>query len=588
MEVTRIFDLLDRYQQQFHSKDDVLAGKEDGVWKKYDLATYRKTADLISYALMALGVQKDDKIATISNNRPEWNFLDMGVSQIGAIHVPIYPTISKEDYQYILNHAEVKFLFVASKDLYRKIEHILPEIEKLEAVYSFSHIEGVTHLDGLLETGRQHINPALLQERKNAVDLHDVVTLIYTSGTTGYPKGVMLSHDNLLSNVKAVFHIFPVDEYSRGLSYLPLCHVYERMVNYVMQYKGVSIYYAENMATIVDNIQEIRPHIMTTVPRLLEKVYDKILSRGRNLSGLKKQIFFWSVRLGLKYEFDKPMRLFYHLQLKLANKLVFAKWREALGGEMRVIVSGGAALQSRLASVFNAANIPVLEGYGLTESSPVIAVNTFIKGQRKIGTVGPPVKNLKVRISEAGEILVKGPSVMKGYFKEEQMTKETVVDGWLHTGDMGLLDKDGMLRITGRLKEIFKTSMGKYISPVLIENKFKESPFIDQIMVVGENQKFAAALIVPDFEYVRGWCALHGIEFTTNDALKDNEAFKKRMRQEVAEYNKLLGDTERVKKFGIIDHEWTIDSGEITANLKVKRQYIHAKYKHTIEGLFDV
>ncbi len=587
MEVARIFDLLERYEQEFQPKDDVLAGKVNGEWKKYDLKAYRETSNLISYALLKLGVKKGDKIATISNNRPEWNFLDMGVAQIGAVHVPIYPTISKEDYQYILNHAEVKYLFVASKELYRKIEHILPEVEKLQDVYGFSDIDGVKHLDELLELGRNNMAPDLLKQAGDVVKKDDVVTLIYTSGTTGFPKGVMLSHDNLLSNVKAVFHIFPVDEHSKGLSYLPLCHVYERMVNYVLHYKGVSIYYAENMATIVDNIQEIKPHIMTTVPRLLEKVFDKIVAKGRKLKGIKKQLFFWAVKLGLKYEFDQPYRHFYHLQLKLANKLIFSKWREALGGDMRVIVSGGAALQPRLASVFNAAQIPVLEGYGLTESSPVIAVNTFDPHQRKIGTVGPPLKNLEVSISDSGEILLKGPSVMKGYFKDEAMTNEAIRDGWLHTGDVGIVDSDGMLKITGRVKEIFKTSMGKYISPVLIENKFKESPFIDQMMVVGENQKFAAALIVPDFEYVRLWCKLHDVGFSTKSALKDCEALKKRMRQEVNTYNDFLGDTEKVKKFELIDHEWTIDSGEITANLKVKRQYIHSKYQQLIESLFE-
>ncbi|MCF6342682.1 MAG: long-chain fatty acid--CoA ligase [Bacteroidales bacterium] len=585
MEVSRIFDLLDQYENKYRIKDDVLAGKENGEWVKYDLKTYREMADNISYGLMKLGLKKGDKIATISNNRPEWNFLDMGIAQIGGIHVPIYPTISEEDYRYILNHAGVRYLFVAGKELLRKIKHILPGIKNIVDVYTFRKIEGYKQLGDLIELGKKNKAAEKLQEIKASVDKDDVVTLIYTSGTTGFPKGVMLSHDNLLSNVKATYFIFPVDETSRGLSYLPLCHVYERMVNYVLQYKGVSIYYAENMATIVDNIQEIHPHIMTTVPRLLEKVYDKIMAKGRKLPGIRKQIFFWAVNLGLRFEFDKPYRFLYNIQLKLANKLVFSKWRAAFGGEMRVIVSGGAALQPRLAAIYNAAQIPVLEGYGMTESSPVIAVNTFLKGEHKIGTVGPPLKNVEVKISGAGEILVKGPLVMKGYFKEKEMTAEAVVNGWLHTGDVGVLE-DGLLKITGRVKEIFKTSMGKYISPVLLENKMKESPFIDQIMVVGENQKFAAALIVPDFEHLQSWCKIKGIGFTTGKEMINHKEVRARYKKEVDCFNKQFGDTEKIRKWALIDHEWTIDSGEITANLKVKRRHIHEKYKDVIAGLF--
>ncbi len=358
------------------------------------------------------------------------------------------------------------------------------------------------------------------------------------------------------------------------------------MVNYVLQYKGVSVYYAESMATIVDNIQEIKPHIMTTVPRLLEKVYDKIMAKGRKLSGLKKQIFFWAVNLGLRYQYDRPERLLYNLQLKIANKLVFSKWREAFGGNMRSIVSGGAALQPRLSQVYNAAGIPVVEGYGMTESSPVIAVNTYVSGQRKIGTVGPPLKNVEVRISDDGEILVNGPNVMKGYFKDQEMTDQTVVDGWLHTGDVGVIDEDGMLKITGRVKEIFKTSMGKYISPVLLENKIKESPFIDQIIVLGENQKFAAALIVPDFEHLASWCRIKGINFTTNEEMISDKAIRDRYKKEIDCFNKQFGDTEKIKKFELIDHEWTIDSGEITANLKLKRSLIMDRYKDRIDKLF--
>ena len=586
MEVNRIFELLTRYEKNFKPKDDVLVGKEKGEWVKHDLIKYQQTANQVSYALRSLGIKKGDKIATISNNRPEWNFVDMGIMQIGAIHVPIYPTISATDYQYILKHAEVKYVFVAGKELIRKIGHILKSTENIEGVFTFTEVEGYKHFNELVELGKENSNESELEELKASISKDDIATLIYTSGTTGFPKGVMLSHDNILSNVRAVTDIFPVDEMSRGLSYLPLCHVYERMVNYVLQYKGVSIYYAENMATIVENIQDIKPHIMTTVPRLLEKVFDKIMAKGRKLKGIQKQIFFWAVNLGLSYEFDRPNRFLYNAQLRIANKLVFSKWREAFGGNMRSIVSGGAALQPRLSQVYNAAQIPVVEGYGMTESSPVIAVNTYTKGQRKIGTVGPPLFNVDVKISKDGEILVKGPNVMKGYYHDNEMTSTTIIDGWLHTGDVGIIDGDGMLKITGRVKEIFKTSMGKYISPVLLENKIKESPFFDQIIVLGENQKFAAALIVPAFEHLASWCRIKEIKFTSNHEIITNKTVRARFKREIDCFNKQFGDTDKIKKFDLIDHEWTIDSGEITANLKLKRSYIQKKYKNEIDQLF--
>ena len=586
MEVTRIFDLLTHFKLSYKVKDDVLAGKEGGVWVKYSLEQYQDYANQISLGLQELGIGKGDTIATISNNRPEWNFIDMGIMQIGAVHVPIYPTISEDDYKYILKHAGVKIVFVAGKELLRKIEHILPEIDNVQKVYTFKDVEGYENLSNLLALGVKNGNPQAIEKVKSEITEDEIATLIYTSGTTGFPKGVMLSHKNILSNVKASEGIFPVDETSRGLSYLPLCHVYERMVNYVLQYKGVSVYYAENMATIVDNIQEVHPHIMTTVPRLLEKVYDKILAKGRKLKGIKKQLFFYAVNLGLKYEFDQRNKPFYQIRLRLMNKLVFSKWRTAFGGEMSCIVSGGAALQPRLARIYNAAGINVLEGYGMTESSPVIAVNTFEPGKRKIGTVGPPLEGVEVKISADGEILVKGDNVMKGYFKDEVMTAETIIDGWLHTGDVGVIDEQGLLKITGRVKEIFKTSMGKYISPVLIENKIKESPFFDQIMVVGENQKFAAALIVPDFEHLRTWCKIKGVTWTHTEEMLKNKAVRARFKREIDCFNKQFGDTEKIKKFELINHEWTVDSGEITANLKLKRSLILKRYADKIDKLF--
>ncbi len=587
MKVTRLFDLLPYYEENFQPKPDVLAGKVNKKWVKYSILQIREITDNISYGLLALGIQSGDKIATISANRPEWNMIDMAILQIGAIHVPIYPTISEDDYRYILEHSEVRYIFVSGKDLYRKIKHIVPEIKNIEGLYTFRHIDEIPHLEKLIETGKAYDDKTLLETRKKQVSPNDTVTIIYTSGTTGYPKGVMLSHNNILSNVMHIFHVFPVDETCKALSYLPLCHVYERTNIYILLYLGVSIYYAENMGTIANNIKEVKPHILTTVPRLLEKVYDKIMAKGRSLTGISRRLFFFAVKVGSQYEYEHN-NLLLKLQLKLVDKIIFSKWREALGGNMRAIVSGGAALQPRLARVFNAAGIPLLEGYGMTETSPVIAVNTFEKGRRKIGTVGPPLKNLQLKISEQGEILVKGPSVMKGYYKDSQLTAETVIDGWMHTGDVGVVDNDGMLKITGRVKEIFKTSMGKYISPALIENHFKESPFIEEIMVVGENQKFAAAIIVPDFEYMKNWCKIKEIKFSSNSEIIRHPVIKQRFKKEIYHFNSFFGDTEKIKKFELLDHEWSIETGEITANLKLKRKYIYQKYEDAINRIFNI
>ncbi|MCB2221408.1 MAG: long-chain fatty acid--CoA ligase [Bacteroidetes bacterium] len=588
MDVTRIFDLLPHYKSTFKPKDDVLAGKEEGKWVKYDIDTYIETANNISYAFLKLGVKPGEKIATITQNRPEWNFLDMGILQIGAVHVPIYPTISESDYKYILKHAEVTYVFVSGKDLLRKIEHILPEIPSLKGLYTFKHIDDVAHLDELIRLGSENPQPEKLEEIKHQIKPEDVTTLIYTSGTTGHPKGVMLNHHNILSQIFALYHIFPIDETSRCLSYLPVSHVYERTNIYLYQYLGVSIYYAENMGTIADNLKEVKPEIFTTVPRLLEKVYDKIIAKGRKLKGIKRSLFFWAVNLGLNYDV-KGKSIFYSLQLSLANKIIFNKWREALGNNIRVIVSGGAALQPRLAKVYSAAGIEILEGYGLTETSPVIAVNTFEKGGRVFGTVGKPIKDVNVKIASDDEILVKGPNVMQGYYKEPELTKEAIdQEGWFHTGDLGKIETEGHLRITGRKKALFKTAMGKYISPEHIENKFVESPFIDAVLVIGENQKFAAALIVPDFVHLRSWCNIKGIQYTSDAEMVKDPEIKKRYQKEVSEFNKDLGNYEQIKKFELMEEEWTIQSGELTANLKLRRNYICKKYDSIINGVFDI
>jgi long-chain acyl-CoA synthetase len=586
MEVTRLFDLLFFYKNSFKAKDDVLAGKDGGKWIKYSVDQYIEAATRISHGLLQLGVSPGDKIATISNNRPEWNFLDMGILQVGAIHVPIYPTISESDYKYILAHSEVKYVFISGKEIMRKIEHILPEIASVKGVYSFKPVDNVKHLDDLISLGKSNPKTEELERLKASIKPDDLATLIYTSGTTGFPKGVMLTHKNILSNVMGVKHIFPVDETCRGLSYLPLCHVYERMDIYTYHYLGLSIYYAENMGTIAENIKEVKPEIFTTVPRLLEKVYDKIIAKGTQLKGFKKAVFFWAVSLANRYELEGKGWL-YHAQLHLADKLVFSKWRDALGSNVRVIVSGGAALQPRLARIFTAAGIDILEGYGLTETSPVIAVNTLEKGGRMFGTVGKPLNNVEVRIADDGEILAKGDNIMVGYFKEPELTSQAIEsDGWFHTGDVGKLESAGHLRITGRKKEIFKTSLGKYISPQLLENKFKESAFIDGIIILGENQKYAAALVVPDFNHLRSYCEHKNIPYSTDKEMIINPIIIKRFRKEIDHFNKFFGNTEQIQNFELIDHEWSLETGELTANLKLKRSYILDKYKDKVDLLF--
>ena len=584
----RLFDLLPHIKENHNEDTAILAGKENGKWVKYNINQYQTITNNISYGLMKLGVVKDDKIATISNNRPEWNFLDMAIQQIGAVHVPIYPTISESDYSYILNHAEVKYVFVAGIELLRKIEHILPNVKSLKGIYTFKHIDHVPHLKELINLGESNEAAKKLEEIKSQITGEDISTMIYTSGTTGAPKGVMLSHKNILSNVEGLNHIPPLVPGDKVISYLPLCHIYERTLNILFQSFGCTVYYAENLARIVDNMQEIQPHAMATVPRLLEKIYDRIIMKGRKLSGFKKNIFFWAVNLGLRYEFYNKNGLLYSLQLKIADRLIFHKWREVLGSNIKVIVSGGAALQPRLMRIFNAAGIPLIGGYGLSETSPVVSTTTFHPGEQRIGTVGPVLPNIKVKIAKDGEILVKGPSVMKGYYKSPKETKQAIdTDGWLHTGDIGILEEGNFLKITGRKKEIFKTSNGKYISPVLLENKLKESPFIDSLVVLGENQKFAAALITPNFEHLKSWCNVKKIPYTSNQEMILNKTVITRFKKEVERYNKTFGATEKINRFELLQDEWTIKSGELTPNLKLRRDFIMKKYKPNVERLFS-
>ncbi len=589
MEVTRLFDII-KYSANKHPKEDALCGKESGFWLKYSNQQYIETVDNLCYGFMQLGIQKGDKIATITYNRPEWNFLDMAIMQLGAIHVPVYPTISEADYKYILNHAEVKMVFVAGWELLRKIEHILPDIPSLnehEMVYTFKNLRGYKHLSEIIEIGKANHSEKYLQSIKDSILPTDVATIIYTSGTTGNPKGVMLTHHNILSNVFAVSNIPQRGHESRALSYLPLCHIYERMIIYTWQYLGYSIYYAESMATIADNIKEVKPHFVSTVPRLIEKVYDKIIIAGRKQKGFKKKIFFWANKMALDFEIDLERGWWYNKKIQLARKLVLSKWKAAMGGNIHMFVSGGAALQPRLARVFWAAEMPILEGYGLTETSPVIAVNTLFKNGCKYGTVGLPLPNVEVKIAEDGEIICKGPTVMKGYYKAEDLTNEVIDrDGWFHTGDLGRIEPEGHLKITGRKKEMFKTAFGKYIVPTVLETKFVESPFIDAMMVVGENQKYAAAIIVPDFIDLRNWCTRKGIEYTTNGEMVKHPDVIKRYKKEVAKYNAFFGETEQIKKFVLMDFEWTVQTGELTPTLKLKRKFIMDKHATVINSLF--
>jgi long-chain acyl-CoA synthetase len=587
MTINRIFDLLPHYAASFKPKDDALACKEDGIWKKYSIGHYIQMADNITSGLIALGVTKGDKIATITNNRPEWNFLDMAILQSGAIHVPVYPTISQADYQYIFCHAEVKYVFVAGEDLARRIQEVTRNCPTVLEIFTFKYRDGFRDIYDVAELGQSNPEPELVESVKNSIETNDLATIIYTSGTTGSPKGVMLSHRNIISNFTAVSYIPTFGEEGKALSFLPLCHIYERMLNYLYQYLGISIYYAESLATITDNIREIKPDMMCCVPRLLEKIYDKIQATGRKQKGIKKAVFFWAVDLALHYDVQGRNNPWYKLRHRIADRLIYAKWREALGGNFKIIVSGGAAIQPRLVRTFRAAGLPIYEGYGLTETSPVVAVTSTDPNGIKVGTVGPPLRGVEVRIAGDGEILVRGPGIMLGYFKDDKLTSEVIdPDGWFHTGDIGQFEKEGQLRLTGRKKEIFKTSLGKYIAPELLENKIKESPFIDNIMVVGENQKFAAALVVPDFNHLKSWCTIKGIEYSTDAIMIADQRIRARLMRVIDFYNKEFGATEQIKKVEFMNAEWSTMTGELTPTLKLRRSVITDKYRPQIDKLF--
>ncbi|NNC46664.1 MAG: long-chain fatty acid--CoA ligase [Winogradskyella sp.] len=588
-DVTRLFDFA-HYQLKHKPNSSALVTKYDGQWVSMSTKEYVDKANAVSRALLKLGVQKNDKIAVISStNRTEWNIMDVGVLQVGAQNIPIYPTISAEDYEYVLNHSESIYCFVSDEEVLQKVRKVQANTG-LKEVYSFDKIDGCKHYSELFELGKDESTQPEVEARKDAVQPEDLATIIYTSGTTGVPKGVMLSHWNITSNVldsSPRVPLPPTGE-TRVLSFLPICHIFERVLIYVYQYAGTSIYFAEALDKIGDNAKEIKPNLMSVVPRLLEKVFDKIMLKGEELSGIKKALFFWAVRLGEQWEPYEANGAWYEFKLKIANKLIFSKWREALGGELGTMVSGSAALQPRLARVFGAAQMKVMEGYGLTETSPVVSVGMYKDDMYKIGTVGKPIPNVEVKIADDGEILIKGPNVMMGYYKDPDKTAEVMTGDYFHTGDKGELDEDGFLKITGRKKEMFKTSGGKYIIPTLLENDFKQSLFIEQVMVIGEGEKMPGAIIQPNFDFIRDWIEHKEHNIGKSDKeIATSEIIIKRIQKEVDKYNRNFGKWEQVKRFELTEEPWTIDSGHLTPTMKMKRSVILEKYKALYDKIYS-
>ncbi|MDP4204827.1 MAG: long-chain fatty acid--CoA ligase [Bacteroidota bacterium] len=586
MELTRTFELLEHYKN--FPREDALAGKRDNKWILYSTQQYIKYSHLLAYGLLAEGFVPGDIIATVSVNCPEWNFVDMALSMSGMVHLPIYPTISEEEYLYIFRHAEVKAVFISDRKLYKKIKPVIEELGIIN-LYSFTSVENVRSWDELVDTGskNEHLLQNRLQSIKDGIHADDMVTMIYTSGTTGVPKGVMLSHRNLIENFIQHAYCHDLGPAHKVISFLPLCHIYERSMNYHFQVKGMGIYYIGNLGAIVQTLQEVKPDMFNTVPRLLERIYDGLISKGKQLPPLKRAIFFWAVRLGDRYEYGKRYDVFYNLRRKIADKLVYCKWRDALGGNVKIIVSGGAALQTRISKVLGVAGVLALEGYGLSETSPVIAVNNPAQRQVRYGTVGPILKGVEVKIAEDGEILCKGPCNMLGYYKQPELTKEVIdSDGWFHTGDVGCLEEGIYLKITDRKKEMFKLSGGKYIAPQMIENKFKESFFIEQAMVVGENEKFASALISPNFDYLHDWCSKRKVHFSNNVELIQIPEVLTVYQKEINEINKTLGQVEEIKRFRLVCEEWTPGTGELSPTLKLKRNYLKTKYQPIINDIY--
>ena len=589
MEILRTFDLLEKLSLELNDVEDIISGKVNKKWVKYSVKDYVQSSNYFSYGLLKLGIKKHTKIATVLENSPKWNIIDMGISQIGGVHVPIYSTISDADYTYILEHCDTSVVIIENNKLLKRLSPIIAKIPKIELIISIEDINDVKNFSDILalgETNKEIFRDELISIKKEVLT-DDLVTIIYTSGTTGTSKGVMLTHKNLLSNSISAANVHSSTAREIALSFLPLCHVFERMMNYSYQYLGVRIYYAENMATIVNDLQDIKPHSFNTVPRLLEKIYEKIMAKGSKLTGFKKKIFTWAINVGLDYKVDSNSA-FYKIKLSIARKLVFSKWQEALGGNIKLIVCGGSALQVKLASLFWAAGLKIAEGYGLSETSPVIAVNYIQKDYVRLGTVGTVLSNVSVKIANDGEILCKGPNVMKGYYKDSQSTNDVIdKDGWFHTGDIGVFEADRFLKITDRKKEMFKMSSGKYIAPQTIENKFKESLFIEQLMVVGENQKFASAIISPNFEQIYLWAEKNNITYTDNKDLITNSKLLAVIQKDINTFNKVFGTVEHIKRFRLVSDEWSTESGALSPTMKLKRRYLFAKYDSVLKEIYS-
>ena len=590
-QATRLFDCL-AINVRENPLEDMLAAKEGGQWKKYSTATVKEMVDKLSAGLLSIGVgcgdmspEGRDKVAILSKNRPEWIMLDLAVQQIGAILTPLYPTINVNELEFVLNDAQAKVVFVNDQDLYLKVLSLKDRLPQLKFIYTFEHVANAAHWKELLQAS----TPALIEQIPSIsarIGGEDLATIIYTSGTTGTPKGVMLSHSNVMTNVKASLPCFPPGDNMRALSFLPLNHILERMVTYLYLYKGTAIYYAESMDTIGDNLKEVKPHLFTTVPRLLEKVYDKIMLKGNELTGTKRKLFFWAHSLAEKFEINTSLSPLYKFQLALANKLIFSKWREALGGNVKAIISGGAACQVRLIRIFTAARIVIMEGYGLTETSPVISVNRFDEHGREFGSVGPFIEGVEVKIAEDGEILCKGPNIMIGYYKRPDLTTEVMQGDWFMTGDIGTFSSRGHLKITDRKKELFKTSGGKYVAPLPIESRLKESIFIEQTMVIGADRKFVSALIVPSFPNLLDWCRQQGIHETDPAMLCKHPRIIEHYQELIESFNKFFNPVEQVKKFSLLPNDWGVDSGELTPKLSLKRKVILEKFKEAIEQIY--
>ena len=588
MEIKRIFDLLD-YITENYPQDDTLNGKRKGQWVNFSTKDYYKFSLLLSYGLYHLGLHKGDKVVTITNNRPEFNIMDMAMSMLGIVHVPIYPTLSSEDYKYIINHSDAKMLVIGNRQIYARVKPVFDSLNLEFGIYTLDKIEDETELNEVLRQGifhRKEYAP-IVEDIKKGISEDDIATMIYTSGTTGTPKGVMLTHKNLISNFIAHAHVQPLNHTHRALSFLPLCHIYERSLNYHYQYLGVSIYYAESLGTIATDIADIKANGFCAVPRVLEMIFDKLYAAGKDLPLLKKWIYFAAIKHGYRYDYHK--NVWYRLQNKIYDTLVYSKWRKKFGGSPWFsIITGGSAIQPKIIRLFSAANMFIYEGYGMSETSPVIAVNNPNGKRYKIGTVGPILAGVQVKFSDDGEILTKGPCLMKGYYKDPEYTAKVIdEDGWFHTGDIGHLVDGEYLQITDRKKEIFKLSAGKYVAPQMLENLFKESPFIDNLMVIGENEKFTSAIISPNFNHLHFWASKHKVHFQDNAELITLPPIVEHMQKEVEKYNKNLSQHEKIKCFRMVEDVWSVQTGELSPILKPKRAILYKKYESIVNEIYN-